>query len=559
MIAPVRRRTRLALLLFTTLIAGCATGGSTPPAGPQPAPGQPTLPPEKPPRTVEPETGRPTQSPLAGAPPANALTALQHDIDSMVAQPEFRNAHWGILIVDPDRGDTLYSHNAGKLFMPASNMKIVTGAVALAQLGADYRFSTAFVAAGPVCGGVLHGDLLVMGRGDPSVSDAMREDAMIPMREMADSLAARGVRTVRGRVISGFDAFPGSELGYGWSWDDLGDTYSAGVDELFFNEGYGRVVVRGGRRAASPVRVTALTSAHYPRLRVAAQTGWAPDTLGFAPGGGGGAIRSSRYRRGNSDLTLLPDSLGRGLVLTGWIAPGVVDTIEVVFPNQNAAYLAALRGALTERGIRVQNRTRKLGKCGSATSAHALDTLFVYQSPPLRDILHAMEKPSQNQIAEILLRTLGLERAGVGRPDSGASVVERQLLAWGAEPDGFVIRDGSGLSRYDYLSPETIVRTLAAIRQDTAFTAFYDALPIAGMDGTIEYRMRGTAAEGNVHAKTGSISNARSLSGYVTTADGRQLIFSLLCNNWTVPASEVLRVQDVIAARLAELSTTLGG
>jgi D-alanyl-D-alanine carboxypeptidase/D-alanyl-D-alanine-endopeptidase (penicillin-binding protein 4) len=561
MTALASKRARLALLALTALVAGCATGGKTPPGSSQPAPGQPTLPPEQPPRTGEPAptSTQPNQSPLTGAAPANALSALQHDIDSMVAQPQFRNAHWGILIVDPEGGDTLYSRNAGKLFMPASNMKIVTGSVALAQLGADYRFNTAFVTAGEVCGGVLHGDLLVMGRGDPSLSDAMREDAMIPMREIADSLAAHGVRTVRGRVISGSDAFPGSELGYGWSWDDLGDTYSAGVDELFFNEGYGRVVVRSGRRAASPVRVTALTSAHYPRLRVAARTGWAPDTVTPVLGGGGGAIGSSRYRRGNSDLTVLPDSLGRGLVLTGWIAPGVVDTIDVVFPDQSAAYLAALRGAIAERGIHVQNRTRQLGKCAGAASASALDTLFVYQSPPLRDILHAMEKPSQNQIAEILLRTLGLERASVGRPDSGAGVVERQLLAWGAQPDGFVIRDGSGLSRYDYLSPETIVHTLAAIRQDTAFTVFYDALPIAGIDGTIEYRMRGTAAEGNVHAKTGSIANARSLSGYVTTADGRQLIFSLLCNNWTVPASDVLRVQDAIAARLAELTTPVGG
>jgi D-alanyl-D-alanine carboxypeptidase/D-alanyl-D-alanine-endopeptidase (penicillin-binding protein 4) len=264
MTALAPTRARLALLALTALIAGCATGGGTPPSTPQPAPGQPTLPPEQqPPRTVEPAptSAQPNQSPLTGATPANALSALQHDIDSMVAQPEFRNAHWGILIVDPDRGDTLYSHNAGKLFMPASNMKIVTGAVALAQLGPDYRFNTAFVTAGEVCGGVLHGDLLVMGRGDPSVSDAMREDAMIPMHEIADSLAAHGVRTVRGRVISGSDAFPGSELGYGWSWDDLGDTYSAGVDELFFNEGYGRMEVRGGRRAASPVRVTPLPSA----------------------------------------------------------------------------------------------------------------------------------------------------------------------------------------------------------------------------------------------------------------------------------------------------------
>jgi D-alanyl-D-alanine carboxypeptidase/D-alanyl-D-alanine-endopeptidase (penicillin-binding protein 4) len=387
----------------------------------------------------------------------------------------------------------------------------------------------------------------------------MREDAMIPMREMADSLAARGIRRVKGRVISGFDAFPGSELGYGWSWDDLGDTYSAGVDELFFNEGYGRVVVHAGRRASSPDRITALPSARYPRIRVAARTGWAPDTLSLTPGGGGGAIRSSRYRRSSSDLTVLPDSLGRGLVLTGWIAPGAVDTIDVVFPVQNAAYLTALRGAVADRGIHIENRTRQLGKCAGTTAIRALDTLFVYQSAPLRDILHAMEKPSQNQIAEILLRTLGLERAGVGSPDSGASVVERQLLAWGAEPDGFVIRDGSCLSRYDYLSPETSVRTLSAVRRDSAFNAFYDGLPIAGIDGTIEYRMRGTAAQGNVHAKTGFIANARSLSGYVTTADGRMLIFSALCNNWTVSVKDVERIQDAIAVRLAELTTTLGG
>jgi D-alanyl-D-alanine carboxypeptidase/D-alanyl-D-alanine-endopeptidase (penicillin-binding protein 4) len=563
MTAHASRLPRIAVLALGAIAAGCATGSKAPPSVPPPATGRPALPPEQPARTAEPSTRttpQATQSPLTGAPPANALTALQSDIDSMVAQPEFRNAHWGILVVDPARGDTLYSHNAGKLFMPASNMKIVTGSVALAQLGPDYRFNTAFVAAGPVCGGILHGDLMVDGRGDPSVSDAMREDAMIPMREMADSLAARGIHTIRGRVISGFDAFPGSELGYGWSWDDLGATYSAGVDELFFNEGYGRVVVRGGKRAASPVRIAALPFAHYPRLRVSARTGWAPDTLNLASNrGGGGAIGSSHYRRANSDLTVLPDSLGRGLVLTGWIEPGAVDTIDVVFPDQNAAYLAALRGAFAERGIHVDSRTRRLGACAGATTAQALDTLFVYQSAPLRDILHAMEKPSQNQIAEILLRTLGLERAGVGRPDSGASVVERQLLAWGAAPDGFVIRDGSGLSRYDFLSPETIVHVLAAVRQDTAFHAFYDALPIAGVDGTIENRMRGTAAEGNVHAKTGSIANARSLSGYVTTADGRELVFSLLCNNWTIPARDVLRVQDAIAARLAELTTPVGG
>lgn len=548
-------------LCATLLAAGCASGGgSAPQPAPAPAAGQPQLPPPAAPRTVEPSqpaAPAPNESPLSGAPPATQLSSLRLDIDSMVAEPEFRNAHWGILVVDPDRGDTLYSHNAGKLFMPASNMKIVTGSVALTQLGPDYRFTTSFVADGAVCNGTLRGDLIVNGSGDPSVSDAMRGDAMVPMREIADSLAARGIERISGSVQAGFDAFPGSELGYGWSWGDLGATYSAGVDELFFNEGYGQVVVHGGKRIASPVRVIAIPSARYPAFRVAARTGWAPETLALAPGGG--ERQTAQGRRASADLDVIPDSHGRGLVISGWIAPGVVDTVDVVFPNQNAAYLAALGQALTARGIRVDGRTTGPGRCAGRSAATSTDTLFVYQSAPLRDILYAMQKPSQNQIAEILLRTLGLEGAGVGRPDSGANVVERQLLAWGAEPDGFVIRDGSGLSRYDYLSPETIVRTLAAIRQDSAFHVFYDALPIAGVDGTIEWRMRGTAAQGNVHAKTGYVANARSLSGYVTTADGRMLIFSALCNNWTVPVGDVERVQDAIAVRLAELALEGGG
>jgi D-alanyl-D-alanine carboxypeptidase/D-alanyl-D-alanine-endopeptidase (penicillin-binding protein 4) len=178
----------------------------------------------------------------------------------------------------------------------------------------------------------------------------------------------------------------------------------------------------------------------------------------------------------------------------------------------------------------------------------------VILSPPLRDIMPAFEKPSQNQIGEILLRTVGLERTGAGIPDSGRAVIERQLLAWGATRDGFIVRDGSGLSRYNYLSPETLVRVLDVMRQDTAFQVFYDAVPIAGVDGTLANRLKGTYAEANARGKTGFVSQARSLSGYVTSADGRLLIYSLLCNNWTGPVRTVERVQDSIVARLAGMT-----
>ena len=146
---------------------------------------------------------------------------------------------------------------------------------------------------------------------------------------------------------------------------------------------------------------------------------------------------------------------------------------------------------------------------------------------------------------------LGLEKTGVGTPDSGRRVVERQIAAWGADTAGAAVRDGSGLSRHDYVSPETIVRVLDAMRRHAEFRTFYDALPIAGVDGTIGSRMKNSPAQGNVHAKTGTVDKARSLSGYVTTVDGRMLVFSFLCNNFTVPNRMVEQVQDAILVQLA--------
>jgi len=460
---------------------------------------------------------------------------LRSSIDSAVNAPKFDNAFWGILIVDPASGDTLYSRNAGKLFMPASNMKIITGSAALAQLGADYRYRTAFVARGAVRDSTLRGDLLVFGRGDPTVSDHMRKDAMIPLREIADSLRAHGIARVTGRIVPAGDAFPGPTLGYGWDWDDLDYAYGAGVDELMFNEGFATIIARGGRRPGAPVTVETRPARRSPKVRVTATT-VAPS----APGAPKATAPIFRW-----------DSIGGGALVEGTIAVGDSTSDDVAFRVPNAAYVDALGEALRDKGLRIDGRVY-------TDTASTGDTLFVTLSPPLREILPALEKPSQNQIAEVLFKTLALEATGVGSADSARKVIERQLAAWGAREGGYAIRDGSGLSRHDYVSPETLVRVLATIRGDTAFQAFYDALPIAGVDGTIANRMKGTPAEGNVHAKTGYVDKARSLSGYATTADGRMVIFSALCNNWTVPTSEVEAVQNMIAARLAGMRLASG-
>jgi D-alanyl-D-alanine carboxypeptidase/D-alanyl-D-alanine-endopeptidase (penicillin-binding protein 4) len=407
--------------------------------------------------------------------PAAFHAALRPYADSLLADPMFRTANWGVLIVDPLSGDTLYSRNAGKLFMPASNEKLLTGATALTQLGADFRFVTRFATNGTQRDSTLDGDLIVIGRGDPTFSDSMRAgDYRNAFRDMADSLAGRGIHRIHGSLRRAGDAFPDSTYGFGWQVDDLRTPSGAVIDELFVNEG----LLPGGKRV-----------------------------------------------RANGDTVSRP----------------------LVVREPATAFLDALAAALAEKHIALD---------GTADAAvpladSALTPLFELHSAPLAAILARMAKPSQNQIAEILFKTLALEKTGVGTADSARRVVERQLLAWGALPDGFAVRDGSGLSRHDYVTPETIVRVLDVMRNGPAFSVWYDALPIAGVDGTISDRMKGTPAERNVHAKTGTVDKARSLSGYVTTAGGRMLVFSFLCNNFTVPNREVERVQDAILVLLA--------
>lgn len=499
---------------------------------------------------------RPTENPAPASSARIALDSrsatgsnavLARTIDAMVSAPEFRTTNWGILIVDPLAADTLYALNATKLFIPASNQKLVSSSVILEQLGPDYRFRTTFAARGSVSDGTLTGDLAVTGRGDPTSSDHMKGDAMAPMREIADSLWSRGIRHITGSVVASGNAFPGPVAGYGWSWDALDGNSFAGVDELLFNEGLSTVRVRPGARAGDPAVVETKPARTYPTVHVAAMT-IARDTAPVANGGRGG-----RGGRGGSAtgtrISAYHDTTTGNVIVRGQIALGDTANVTIAQHDPDAAYVAALTEAIQDRGIAVDEKPSASWE-GSAPHA---DSLFTVQSVPLRDIMPMILKPSQNQIAEVFLRTIGLERAGVGTADSGRRVVERQFTDWKIPADGYVVRDGSGLSRNDLISPEAIIGILDVMRRSPNFNLFYESLPIAGVDGTIRTRMKGTPAENNVHAKTGTLSMVRSLSGYVRTADKRLLEFSVLCNNWLAPQASVDRVADAIAVSLAQM------
>ena len=504
----------LRALLLAGVVAGCAGRAQVP----APVEGH------------RPEPVAPVMMPIATVQPPKARDIIAHLADSAIGAPMWRNARWGVLIVDPQSGDTLYSHDADRLFMPASNQKLLTGAIALQVLGPEYRWRTPVLLRGNQRGKQFRGHVAVIGRGDPSVSDTLRGgDASSAFDPVVAALAARGITRITGDIIAEGDAFTGISTGFGWEIDDLDTPSGAPVDELLFGDGLLRLMVRGAAVAGKPATVVHAAPISYPVMRVHVWTRLATDS--------------------GPRLEVAYDSIAGVLRVTGSIAVGDSARLSTSYRHPADAYRAAMRERLVSRGVRVDG---KVGPVPLGVAAR-VDTLVVLESPPLRDVLTRMQKPSQNQVAEMLFRTAGLVATGDGSADSARAVAVRTLASWGVGVEGAAYRDGSGLSRHDYVSPRAIVLVLHAMHRSPWADLFRRSLPLAGVDGTIANRMKNTPAQGNANAKTGTLDKARSLSGYVTTADGRVLLFSMLANNFTVPTREVERVQDLLVSTLAGL------
>ena len=467
---------------------------------------------------------RPQARPAAPARPAPpALPALQQDIDAILANPSLARGFWGVVVKSLKTDETLYTVNARKLMMPASNMKIVTLAAAAEQLGWDYTYETRLNAAGAIADGVLDGDLVVVGSGDPSLvaTDGMAERVFA---DWASRVKNAGIRTVGGRVIGDDDAFADETLGFGWSWDDLADDYAAGVGALQLNENALRVTVAPGPRAGdfAAVSIAPFGGALTIDSRV---TTAAPDTRP--------AVRTRRLP-GSSRLEL------RGSIPAGH-AP-VIEAVSVDNPTQ--FFVDALRSALIANGIDVRGPAVDIDdiRRRPGPGEPGQRTIVSYRSPPLSELAQRLMKISQNQYAETLFRTVG-----------GQNAVASILQPWGVAAGDLIQRDGSGLSRYDYVTPEALIAILTHVDRDTRLKAPFEAsLPVLGRDGTLGNRLKGTAADGNARAKTGSMSNVRALSGYLTAADGEPLVFSIVANNFDVEPAAINAAADAIVLRLAQ-------
>jgi len=466
----------------------------------------------------------------AARPAPPALVTLRRDIDATLAQPLLARGYWGVLVKSLKTDETLYALNAGKLMLPASNMKIVTLAAAAEKLGWDYTYETDVFAAGPIIDGVLNGDLVVVGSGDPSLvaADGMADRVFA---DWAGRLQQRGIRAIAGRVIGDDNAFEEETLGFGWMWDDLPDDYSAGVGALQYNESAVRVTVAPGPVAGDAAGVSIAPDGSGLTIVSAVTT----------TGPGGTASITTRRLPGSMKLEL------RGSIPSGAAASALTVSID----NPTQFFVSALRTALIANGIDVRGPAVDVDDVSDAPAMNRATAMVSYRSPPLSILAMRLMKISQNQYAETLLKTVGAAPGVVPSVAGGRAAAQAIFQRWGVKPDALIQRDGSGLSRYDFVTPEALVTILTHVDRDPRLKdPFERSLPIAGAEG-LSSRMKGTPAEGNVRAKTGSMTGVRGLSGYVTAADGEPLVFSILANNFEIPAAVVNQTTDAIVIRLA--------
>lgn len=473
-------------------------------------------------------------------PPASTdpLPTLRAELDRLFLDPAYDHALWGVKVQSMDSGQILYELNPSKLMMPASNMKIVTMAAAAERLGWDYRFETLLMSNGPIDGGVLHGDLIVRGSGDPTIGADDPPEAAF--NAWADRLIADGVRRIDGRIVGDDNLFDDDGFGAAWSWDDLPFGYAAPSGALQFHQGVVTLTISPGTTAGEAAQVEVSPVGSDLVVRASVTTG--------APG-----VPAS------ISLARLPTREELDVHGTIPIDGGpIVRAAAAVNPTR--FFVRGLRAALIARGVDVSGDAIDIDELPSEAqeapdaTGGAPRVLVRHESPTLAEIGGVLMKDSQNLYAETLLKALGGLVTGIGTARAGRDVVSAVLAGWGVPETEYVIYDGSGLSRNNYLTPDMLVTMLRAIYRGRTATQFLETLPIGGVDGTLERRLVGTRAAGRVRAKTGSIANTRALSGYLPTADDEMLAFSIIANHFRMPPRVVLDRIDLAVERLANFT-----
>jgi D-alanyl-D-alanine carboxypeptidase/D-alanyl-D-alanine-endopeptidase (penicillin-binding protein 4) len=461
--------------------------------------------------------------------PVEAIDQLRRDLAAITARPGVSRAAWGIVVHSLDRDDRLYGLNADTLLVPASAAKLVSVASAAEAVGWNYTFETTVRATGPVVDGVLRGDLLIVGTGDPSIGGRGGGDLGV----WVEALKARGISRIEGRVIGDDDLVEEPRPALAWAWDDLG--YATGVlfGALNVAENRMTVTVEAGAAAGSPTTLAVDPGAMDRPLSNASVTGLPGSALLLWP----------EQRPGDPFLTIA------GSMPAG----GPSARLTVSAGNPTLWFARTLRSRLLAAGIDVTGEALDIDDVRPVPNRDEAEVLYTYRSPPLASLVQPLLKESINLYGEAVMR-LNAAPGVLATNDAALEGLGRRLEAWGIGRSAQQLIDGSGLSRRNVISPQALVTVLRRMHDPTGASPFVRALSSAGVDGSLEQRMRGTPAEGNVRAKTGTMSNIRALAGYVTSRDGERLAFAVIANNFEGTGAQATEAVDAIAIRLASFA-----
>ena len=483
------------------------------------------------------------------APPVAAAQALPADpaadlaarIQAFIQAPRFQASVWGIQVVSLDTGRVLFQHDAGKYFLPASNAKLFTAAMALQELGPELRIRTSlYAAAPPGADGTLAGDLVLYGRGDPTLQrpwDGGPAQAD-PFEALALQLQARGVRRIQGDLVGDDSYFDAPPYGSGWEVEDLSFAYGAEPTALAVHGNVVDLWVYPGLEPGRPCFLFAQPGHGLFAFQNQTRT---------APTGMGTRVRADRA----------PGE--QAIRVTGTLAAGSAP-VRLTVTVRDSALLAArlLERALARQGIQVRGQARAVHAQDRAVPLDpaGLAELGHLDSPPLEEIVRLMLKRSDNLYAQLVLLHAGARSAAPGAGDTARralAVLDGWMARAGLAPGDAVLEDGAGLSRRNLVKPAAIVKLLAYMDRQPEAGPFRAALSLAGVDGTLRARMDGTPAQGSLGAKTGTLRHTFNLSGYVTAAGGERLAFSLMLNNYlpaprTVPRAELDALGAILAA-----------
>jgi D-alanyl-D-alanine carboxypeptidase/D-alanyl-D-alanine-endopeptidase (penicillin-binding protein 4) len=440
----------------------------------------------------------------------------------------------GIQVVDLKTGNALYSRNAEHLFLPASNMKLFTAALAMERLGPDYKLTTRLLRA-------PSGDLILVGGGDPSMSgrlypyqkDTPATNPLAAIEALADQAVAAGILRVDGDIVGDDQLYPWAPYPPSWTVEDMLGEDGAPVSALTVNDNVITLSIHPAARSGDLATVSFQPAIEY----------YAVDNHVLTVAG----EKESRIR-----LTRMPGT--RQILVSGSIPLGGMAALETVAVDDPALFAAsALYDALARRGVAIRGRPVALHRSADEDPWPVEgDVIATRTSPPLVDLLQVIEKVSQNLHAELMLREVARVTRGAGTRESGLQELSAWLAGIGIKGEEWRAEDGSGLSRNDQVSPRGVTRLLRYMAASKNGTAWMSLLPIGGEDGTLEHRLCCVSDGKQVRAKTGSLTRAVALSGYADSRTRGRLAFSILVNNFSAPQAEVRAWVDKIALLLVE-------